>query len=61
MSRRDNRIPAKQVAEVPAKDDLFRWVVGPPFGEVIKAIATAEPLPRIDAAAGKGVSADRFA
>ncbi len=54
MPRRDNRIPAKQVVEVPAKDDLFRWVVGPPFGkEVIKVIATAEPLPRIDAAAGK--------
>ena len=52
-AQRDNRIPAKQVVEVPAKDDLFRWVVGPPFGkEVIKVIATAEPLPRIDAAAG---------
>ncbi len=62
-AQRDNRIPAKQVVEVPAKDDLFRWVVGPPFGkEVIKVIATAEPLPRIDAAAGhERFSPDRFA
>ena len=53
--QRDNRIPAKQVAQVPNKDDLFRWVVGPPFGnEVIKVIATKQPLPRIDAAVGKG-------
>ena len=33
VAQRENRIPAKQVVQVPAREDLFRWVVGPPFGK----------------------------
>jgi hypothetical protein len=41
----NNRVPAKQTVQVPAKDDLFRWVVGPPFGkEVVKVIACRRPV-----------------
>jgi hypothetical protein len=44
--QRENQIPARQVVQIPAADnDLFRWVVGPPFGkEVIKVLASKQPL-----------------
>ncbi|MCA9163321.1 MAG: DUF4384 domain-containing protein [Planctomycetales bacterium] len=41
----DNRVKARQAVQVPAATDLFRWVVGPPFGEeTVKVIATKEPV-----------------
>jgi hypothetical protein len=41
----DNRVKARQAIEIPRRDDLFHWVVGPPFGkEIIKVIASKEPL-----------------
>jgi hypothetical protein len=41
----DNLVKARQTVRVPAADDLFRWVVGPPYGkEVVKVIATKEPV-----------------
>jgi hypothetical protein len=41
----DNRIRARQTAEIPAKDDAFRWSVGPPFGdEIVKVIASKRPI-----------------
>lgn len=44
----DNRVAARQVVQIPGGDDLFRWVVGPPFGkEVIKVIASKEPLDQL--------------
>lgn len=44
-SQAENRIKARQAVEIPAADDLFRWVVGPPFGEEeIKVLAAKEPL-----------------
>ncbi|QDU25099.1 Caspase domain protein [Anatilimnocola aggregata] len=41
----DNRVKARQAVRVPAETDLFRWVVGKPFGkEIIKVLATKEPV-----------------
>ncbi len=41
----DNKVKARQAVRVPAETDLFRWVVGKPFGkEIIKVIATKEPV-----------------
>ncbi|MGC1722662.1 MAG: DUF4384 domain-containing protein, partial [Isosphaeraceae bacterium] len=41
----DNRIKARQDIQVPAADDAFRWVIGPPFGhEVVKVIASKKPV-----------------
>ena len=40
-----NRVRARQAVQIPASDDLFRWVVGPPFGkEIIKVLASKGPL-----------------
>ncbi len=40
-----NQVKAKEVVQIPAQDDLFRWRIGPPFGtEKIKVIATDQPL-----------------
>ncbi len=41
-----NRVPARQTVQIPAaENDLFRWVVGSPFGkETIKVLAAKEPL-----------------
>jgi hypothetical protein len=44
-SQPDNLVKARQAVQIPAKDDLFRWVIGPPFGkEYIKVIASKEKL-----------------
>ncbi len=44
-----NRVKARQPVQIPATDDLFRWVVGPPFGkEVIKVIASEKPIDNLD-------------
>jgi hypothetical protein len=41
----DNRVPARRTVEIPAKDDPFRWSIGPPFGvEAIKVIASRRPV-----------------
>ncbi|HRX79423.1 MAG TPA: DUF4384 domain-containing protein [Pirellulaceae bacterium] len=41
----DNLVKARQSVRVPAETDLFRWVVGAPYGEeTIKVIATKEPV-----------------
>jgi hypothetical protein len=41
----DNRVPARRTVEIPAKDDPFRWPIGPPFGdEVVKVIASQRPI-----------------
>lgn len=41
----DNRVKARQTVRIPASEDLFRWVIGPPFGkEILKVIASKEPL-----------------
>lgn len=44
----DNRVKARQAVQIPAPQDLFRWVIGPPFGkELFKVIASKEPLEAI--------------
>ena len=44
----DNQVKAKQTVQIPASKDLFRWVIEPPFGkDVIKVIASKEPLPEL--------------
>jgi hypothetical protein len=49
--QRDNRIQARQTLQFPVADGLFRWIVGPPFGkELIKVIASQEPLGRLSEA-----------
>jgi hypothetical protein len=49
--RRDNLIQGGQTWRFPLKDDLFRWIVGPPFGkETIKVIASKKPLGRLSEA-----------
>lgn len=54
----ENRIPANKVVEIGAGDDLFRWVVGAPFGkEVVKVIASKKP---IDALSTKDLRAKRL-
>jgi len=41
----NNRVPAAETVEVPASDDLFRWIIGAPYGkETVKVIASLEPL-----------------
>ncbi|MFZ5830934.1 MAG: DUF4384 domain-containing protein [Planctomycetota bacterium] len=41
----NNRLAARQAVEIPASDDLFRWVVGSPFGkERVKVIASKSEL-----------------
>ena len=41
----DNRVRARQAVEVPGDQDLFRWVVGAPFGkETVKVIASKTPI-----------------
>jgi len=41
----NRRVPARQAVEIPARDDFFRWRVGPPFGkEMVKVIAAKEPI-----------------
>lgn len=43
--QRQNRVAANQDTMIPGDDDLFRWVVGAPFGqETIRVIASKEPL-----------------
>ena len=44
-TRSDNRVRAKQAVQIPDSEDLFRWVVGAPFGkETVKVLASKEPL-----------------
>ncbi len=44
-TRPNNRLRARQAEQIPGSDDLFRWVVGAPFGkETIKVLASKEPL-----------------
>ena len=46
----DNFVEAGQTIQIPAKDDLFRWAIGPPFGkEVIKVVATKEAVEAFNA------------
>lgn len=43
--QQNNRVRARQTVRVPADDDLFRWVIGSPFGkEVVKVIACRRPV-----------------
>jgi len=45
----ENRVKAGQSVQIPAADDLFRWVVGPPFGqEVIKVVASEKPIENLE-------------
>ena len=45
----ENRITARQSVQIPAAGDLFRWVVGPPFGkEVIKVVASEKPIANLE-------------
>ena len=45
----DNRIRPGHEVLIPKNDDLFRWRVGPPFGqEIIKVVATVKPLVPLD-------------
>jgi hypothetical protein len=54
----DNRIKGKQDVHVPELDDMFRWVVAPPFGkEIVKVIASKKP---VDALSLPGLKEDRF-
>ena len=47
-TRSDNRVRARQAVQIPDSEDLFRWIVGPPFGkETIKVLAAKEPLPEL--------------
>ncbi|HUY36033.1 MAG TPA: DUF4384 domain-containing protein [Pirellulales bacterium] len=44
-SQPDNRVRARQPVQIPARDDLFRFVIGAPFGkELVKVIASTEPI-----------------
>ena len=54
----DNLVKARQAVQIPGKDDMFRWIVGPPFGkEIIKVIASKEKLSELsDPAMRKGNS-----
>ena len=41
----DNRIEAKQTVQIPDPGHLFRWRVGPPYGEeLVKVIVSKEPI-----------------
>ncbi len=40
-----NRVPAKMKVQIPSHGDVFRWQVGPPYGEeIIKVVASREPI-----------------
>jgi hypothetical protein len=53
---RQNRVRAKEKIQVPDANDLYRWIVGPPFGkEVVKLIASKKPIqPLADPALRQG-------
>lgn len=54
----NNKVPAKQTISVPAGDDLFRWIIGKPFGkEVVKVFASKQPIDPLSAA---GQRSQRF-
>lgn len=54
----DNKVPAREVVQIPAKDDRFRWAVSAPFGkEAIKVIASKQP---VDVLADQGLRQSRF-
>jgi len=54
----ENKIAANKSVEIGAGDDLFRWVVGAPFGkEIVKVIASKKP---IDALSTKELRAKRL-
>ena len=41
----NNLVRARQTVQIPGKDDMFRWIIGPPFGkEYVKVIASKEKL-----------------
>lgn len=43
--QQENRVRARQTVQIPDPDDLYRWMVGLPFGkEVIKLIASRKPI-----------------
>jgi hypothetical protein len=47
-----NLVPARQTAEIPARDDTYRWHVAAPFGtERIKVLASRTPLKSLSDAA----------
>ncbi|MBI2823849.1 MAG: caspase family protein [Planctomycetia bacterium] len=51
-------MPAKKPVQIGAGDDLFRWVIGPPFGtEYVKVIASKKPIEKL---ATKELRAKRF-
>jgi hypothetical protein len=57
----NNRVAAKQTVQVPADDDLFRWVVAPPFGkEVIKVLACRKPIEELSDAASRSKQFNRI-
>jgi hypothetical protein len=40
-----NLLKARQAVQIPGQDDLFHWIVAPPFGrEVVKVIASRQPI-----------------
>lgn len=44
----ENRVKGKELLQIPAADDLFRWQIGAPFGkEAIKVLASKKPLPEL--------------
>ncbi|MEZ6091895.1 MAG: caspase family protein [Pirellulaceae bacterium] len=48
VAQRNNRVTAKQVVEIPAKDDQFRWTISGPFGnETVKVIASEKPIAKL--------------
>ncbi|MEQ8791498.1 MAG: DUF4384 domain-containing protein [Pirellulaceae bacterium] len=41
----NNKVSARQTVRIPARNDLFHWTIGPPFGkETLKVIASKRPL-----------------
>lgn len=53
----NNRVRARRVVRIPASDDLFRWVVGRPFGkEAIVVFASDKPVETFSG----GASPQRF-
>ncbi len=54
-ARSDNRVPARQVVQVPGPGEPFRFRVQSPFGvELLQVLASAQPIAELDVLAAQG-------
>jgi hypothetical protein len=54
-ARSDNRVPARQIVQVPGPGEPFRFRIRPPYGvEVLQVLASVQPIADLDRLAAQG-------